>query len=51
MAYVLRVGFRKENEKRDRLLAEVGEEALRARYTEQELLDLGDKSPFYRYTL
>jgi MFS family permease len=51
MAYVLRVAFRKENEKRDRLLAEVGEEALRARYTDQELLDMGDKSPFYRYTL
>ena len=50
-AYVLRIGFQRENAKRDRLLAEEGEEAIRARYTEQELLDMGDKSPFYRYTL
>jgi hypothetical protein len=28
-----------------------GEEAIRAKYTEQELLDLGDLSPFYRYTI
>lgn len=51
MAYVLRRAFARENAKRDRLLQEEGEEAIRARYTEEELLLMGDKSPFFRYTL
>jgi hypothetical protein len=51
VAYILRVSFRRENRKRDALLATEGEDAIRAKYTEQELLDMGDKSPFFRYTL
>jgi hypothetical protein len=33
------------------MLDEEGEQAVRARYSEQELLDMGDKSPFFIYTL
>ncbi|OQU98762.1 hypothetical protein CLAIMM_04495 isoform 3 [Cladophialophora immunda] len=50
-AFVLRVAYQRENRRRDDLLAREGEEAIKAKYTEQELLDLGDRSPFYRYTL
>ena len=51
MAYVLRKAFQAENEKRDKLMSEKSDDEIRARYTEQELLDLGDKSPFFRYTV
>ena len=51
MAYVLRRAFAAENAKRDKVLVEQGEGAIRARYTEEELLNMGDKSPFFRYTL
>lgn len=51
MTLVLRWAYAKENRKRDELIAEHGEEAIRARYSEQELLLMGDKSPFFRYTL
>jgi hypothetical protein len=51
MTFVLRWAYAKENRKRDQLIQEHGEEAIRARYTEDDLLMLGDKSPFYRYTL
>ncbi|WEW59344.1 hypothetical protein PRK78_004814 [Emydomyces testavorans] len=51
MAFVLRRAYRKLNDERDRLLAQEGEDVIRARYTSQELLDLGDLSPFFRYTL
>lgn len=51
MAFVLRKAFARENEKRRRMLDEEGEEAIRARYSDQELLDMGDKSPFFIYTL
>jgi len=51
MTLVLRWAYARENRKRDQLIAEHGEEAIRARYSEEELLSLGDKSPFYRYTL
>lgn len=51
MAIVLRFAFAAENRKRDELLALKGADAIRAEYTEQELLDLGDKSPFFRYSL
>ncbi|KAK2811655.1 hypothetical protein FQN50_001998 [Emmonsiellopsis sp. PD_5] len=51
MAYVLRVSYGRINRERDQLVAEEGEEAIRARYTEEELLLMGDKSPFYRYTI
>ncbi|KJF60734.1 uncharacterized protein CIMG_08681 [Coccidioides immitis RS] len=50
-AFVLRVAYRRVNRQRDLLLEQEGEEAIRARYTDQELLDMGDMSPFFRYTL
>ncbi|KAF8854579.1 MFS general substrate transporter [Acephala macrosclerotiorum] len=49
-AFILRKAYQRENRRRDELLVREGEEATRAKYTEQELLDLGDLSPFYRYT-
>lgn len=51
MAFLLRMAFAHENKKKRELLEREGEEAVRARYTDQELLDLGDKSPFFIYTL
>jgi hypothetical protein len=51
MTFVLRWAYAKENRKRDQMIQEHGEEAIRARYTDDELLMLGDKSPFFRYTL
>ncbi|KAF2705280.1 MFS general substrate transporter [Pleomassaria siparia CBS 279.74] len=51
MTFVLRWAYGRENAKRAKILAENTEEEIRARYTEQEMLDLGDKSPFFRYTL
>ncbi|KAJ4361719.1 hypothetical protein N0V95_001612 [Ascochyta clinopodiicola] len=51
MTFVLRWAYGKENRKRDQLIQEHGEEAIRARYSDEELLMLGDKSPFFRYTL
>ena len=51
MAYVLRGACDRENKARRKMLDEEGEQAVRARYSEQELLDMGDKSPFFIYTL
>lgn len=48
---VLRFAYARENKKRDKLLADIGEEGIRARYTDKELVDMGDKSPFFRYAL
>lgn len=50
-AYILRVAYGRENRRRDDLLAQEGEESVRSRYSEQELLELGDRSPFFRYTI
>lgn len=50
-AYVLRVAYGRENKRRDELVASQSAEQLRGQYTEQELLDLGDRSVFFRYTL
>ncbi|EXJ82987.1 hypothetical protein A1O3_06804 [Capronia epimyces CBS 606.96] len=44
---VLRVAYGLLNKKRDLL----DEEEVKAQYTEDELLDLGDKSPLYRYVV
>ncbi|KIY02918.1 uncharacterized protein Z520_01383 [Fonsecaea multimorphosa CBS 102226] len=49
--WILRTAYAKENKAKEALLRSEGEESLRQRYTPQELLDLGDKSPFYQYTL
>lgn len=51
MAIFLRFAYDSENKRRRRLLDAEGEEAFRGRYTEQEMLDLGDKNPFFVYTL
>lgn len=51
MTFVLRWAYTRENNKKDQMILEHGEEALRAKYSEEELLMLGDKSPFFRYTL
>lgn len=42
---VLKYSWANENKKRDA----VDESEVRAQYSEQELLELGDKSPLYRY--
>jgi len=51
MTLVLRWAYARENKKKDQMLLEYGEEAIRAKYSEQELMNMGDKSPFFRYTL
>lgn len=48
---VLRFAFLRENKKRDELIAEIGEEGVHTRYSEQELIDMGDRSPFFRYAI
>ena len=51
VTYGLRVAYQRENKRREALLREEGEEAIRARYSDQEMLELGDRSPFFKYTL
>jgi hypothetical protein len=51
MTYFLRISYKKENDKRAALIAEHGEEAIRARYSDEQMLELGDRSPFFKYTL
>lgn len=51
MTLVLRWAYARENKKKDAMLAELGEEGIRAKYSEEELMHMGDKSPFFRYTL
>jgi MFS family permease len=51
MAFVLRKAYQRENRMRDEVLVREDEQVVKARYTDQELLDLGDRSPFYRYTI
>jgi hypothetical protein len=51
MTMVVRVAYQRENRKRTSLIQEHGEDVIRARYTDQEMLELGDKSPFFKYTL
>ncbi len=50
-AFVLRFAYARENKRRDQLTAGKSDAELRAMYTDQQLLDLGDQSPFFRYTL
>lgn len=50
-ALVLRFAYARENKRRDEFMAGKTDEEVRALYTDQELLDLGDLSPFFRYTL
>ncbi len=50
-AFVLRFAYARENARRDAIVASMPEEQLRAQYTDQQLLDLGDRSVYFRYTL
>lgn len=50
-AIVLRFAYARANKKREEELAELGEDGVRAKYSAQELLDMGDRSPFFRYAL
>ena len=46
------IAYSRINSQRDKILAEYGgEDGIRKKYTLQELRDLGDKSPTFRYTL
>lgn len=45
------MAFAHENKRKRELLEREGEEAVRARYTDQELRDLGAESSFFIYTL
>lgn len=51
MTCFLRFSYAQENKKRERVIAEIGEQGIKAQYSEQELLDMGDRSPFFRYVL
>lgn len=51
MAYMLRVAYRKENAKKDKFLEGKTDADIKSMYTEQQLLDMGDRSPFFKYTL
>ncbi|KAL6248610.1 hypothetical protein RBB50_004865 [Rhinocladiella similis] len=50
-AFILRKVYHHENVKRDAFMQGKTDEEVKAQYTEQELLDMGDRSPFFRYTL
>jgi hypothetical protein len=50
-AILLQIAYASENRRKAALLQAEDEAAERARYREQELVDLGDKSPFFQYTL
>ena len=50
-AYALRKSYQKDNKKRDEFMVGKTEDQVLAMYSEEELLHLGDKSPFFRYTL
>ncbi|KAF2093018.1 MFS general substrate transporter [Rhizodiscina lignyota] len=47
MSFFLRWSYDKVNKEREKMSVE----EVRAKYTEVELLEMGDKSPFFRYTL
>lgn len=47
----VRPAYQRENKKRDEFMQGKTDEEVEAQYTDQELLDLGDRSPFYRYTV
>lgn len=45
--FVLRFAYERENKQRDKMSVE----EVRAKYSEEELLDMGDKSPLFRYVI
>ena len=46
-AIILRLSLNRINKQRDLMVPE----EIHAKYSQQELLDMGDYSPFFRYTL
>jgi hypothetical protein len=48
---VIRLSFQRDNRKRDDFMDGKTFEEVKSMYSEEELLHLGDKSPFFRYTL
>ncbi|KAK5001211.1 hypothetical protein LTR66_000089 [Elasticomyces elasticus] len=46
-AFALRIAYGTSNKRRDK----ISEAEIRARYSEDELLEMGDKSPLYRYVV
>ena len=46
-SFTMKVKLQRENARRDAM----SEADIRARYTDQELSDMGDRSPFFRYTI
>jgi MFS family permease len=51
MTIVVRLKLKRENERRDQFMVGKTVEEVKAMYTEEELMLLGDKSPLFRYTL
>jgi hypothetical protein len=52
MACLLRFAYARANRMKIQIIEKLGgEQGVLARYSEQELLDMGDKSPFFKYTL
>ncbi|KAI5927851.1 putative MFS transporter [Camillea tinctor] len=47
MSFMLELAYKWGNKKKEQM----SEEEVRAKYTEDELLDMGDKSPLFRYVL
>ncbi|KAJ5707660.1 hypothetical protein N7488_007461 [Penicillium malachiteum] len=47
----LRVALQRENKRRDEFMIGKSPEEVRAQYTDAEWVELGDKSPLFRYTL
>lgn len=47
MAFLLEISYKWGNKKKARL----DENEVRAKYTDEQLLDMGDKSPLFKYTL
>ena len=45
--FILRIAYLKANKDRDQM----SEAEVRSKHTPEELLDLGDKSPLYRYVV
>jgi hypothetical protein len=51
MTFVLRRALIKENKRREQLTEGKTVEEVKAGYTEEEWVNLGDRNPFFRYTL
>lgn len=50
-ANALRLAYQRENNGRDERIIRLGQSAVEGEYNDQELSDMGDKSPLFRYSL